>query len=59
MVWIQPSATPASVEANKHVEVGFRMQMETQKKIENYLRGRNVPASLNPFDARDLDVVLL
>jgi len=57
MVWIQPSATPASVEANKHVEVGFRMQMETQKKIENYLRGRNVPASLNPFDARDLDVV--
>ncbi len=57
IVWIHPEATPASVEANKHVEVGFRLQMETQGKIENYLRGRNVPGVINPFDERDLDVV--
>lgn len=57
LVWMHPTQTQASVQANEYVEIGFKLQQEAKKRIDNYLKERNVPGLINPFDARDLDVV--
>ncbi|MCH2197662.1 MAG: hypothetical protein MK081_02685 [Flavobacteriales bacterium] len=57
LAWFHPKETPAQVEVNDHLEVGFKLQQTTKVGIENYLDDRPVPNSLNPFDPEQLNVV--
>lgn len=57
LVWMHPSATPAITEVNRHLEVGFRLDMEHRRMIDNFLDKRNVPEVMNPFDPEHLDAV--
>ncbi len=55
-VWLHPVANPAVAETNQWIELGFRLQMATRRKIDNYIANRQVPNRLNPFDPLELDV---
>lgn len=56
LAWMHPLSSPAEVEVNRHLEVGFKADMEHRRKIDNYLDERSVPDVLNPFDPKDLDI---
>jgi hypothetical protein len=55
-VWLHPIDSPAETETFQWIELGFRLQMATRRKIDNYIADRQVPNRLNPFDPADLDV---
>ncbi|MBI1267980.1 MAG: hypothetical protein GC193_11180 [Cryomorphaceae bacterium] len=56
LAWMRSKEKPGVVKKNDWVEIGFKLNQEIRKHIDNYLEKRGVPKQINPFDPKDLDV---
>lgn len=57
LAWMRTTERPAVVQKNDWVEIGFKLNQEIRKQIDDYLLKRGVPKQINPFDPKDLDVI--